>query len=270
MPNWVTAKLTISGENSEKTLKQLLTEDEDGELRFDFNKILPMPKELEIVSGTSTDRAVELYLTSINPDIDYYGEHKVDKSVLENITTLANSVKTYTRYRNDVPRDEIKKHKEMFISSGLFNDEMIIEFGRKVVDNIMKYDAMDWYDWSIKNWNTKWNACHTVFDESTPNIVCFDTAWGDVRGLIKKLSEKFPTNTFEYAYSEEEIGIYTGVAEYKNGETLLDTEFKDNSKEAYEQAFDLWGDDLRERFKFDEKANTYKYIEDDEEDGGME
>ncbi len=263
MPNWVTAKLTISGENSEKVLKQFLTEDEDGELRFDFNKILPMPKELEIISGTTTDRAVELYLTSINPDIKYFGEHKVEKTVLQNITNLANSSKSFTKYRNDLAKDEIKKLKPLFIGDGLLSDKQIIEYGRKAVDNVMKHNAMDWYDWSVKNWNTKWNACHTIFDEKTPNMICFDTAWSDVRGLIQKLSKKFPTNTFEYSYSEEQVGLYTGVAEYKNGKMLQDIEYADQSKEAYELAFDLWGEDLKEDFKFDEKANTYKYVDDE-------
>lgn len=269
MPNWVTAKLTVNGDNSEKIIKSLLTKNEDKELNFDFNKIKPMPKELQITSGTTTDRAVELYLTSINPDIDYVGEHKVTRQVLQNITNLTNSLKNFTKFRNDLPKDEIEKLLQKFENDGLSTEKQIIEYGRKAVNNVMKHNAMDWYDWSINNWGTKWNACQTVYDENTPSEICFETAWSDVRGLICELSKKYPENIFNYDYSEEQIGINTGTASFQNGKIIKDIEYLDQSKEAYELAFELWGQDLKEDFKFNEKKNTYEYI-DDQNDGEMD
>jgi len=68
MPNWVTARLTIHGEKAEDILNNLLVEDEEesDEVRFDFNKILPMPKELEVVAGSVTDKCVEVYLSTLS------------------------------------------------------------------------------------------------------------------------------------------------------------------------------------------------------------
>ena len=53
----------------------------------------------------------------------------------------------------------------------------------------------------------------------------------------------------------------------KMEKVLKDTELAENSKEAYEMYFALWGDD--DRYQFDKKKNTYVFIdyenEDDEE-----
>ena len=54
-------------------------------VNFDFNKIIPMPKELEIISGSLTDRAIEVYLTSINPQVEYYGEQKVSQEEFDKL-----------------------------------------------------------------------------------------------------------------------------------------------------------------------------------------
>ena len=123
---------------------------------------------------------------------------------------------------------------------------------------------MDWYDWCVKHWGTKWNACHTEYEETIPNEVFFDTAWSDVRGLIYQLSKIYPSNTFIYEYAEEQIGLYAGTITIENGNVLEDIEFESGSKEAFEKAFELWGEDLKNIFKFNEKTNTYEYHENNE------
>ena len=73
MPNWVTAKLTIEGTNSNEVMKQLLTKNED-DWMFDFNKIVSMPKDLEIIKGSITDECIDIYLTYLNPEMKHIGE----------------------------------------------------------------------------------------------------------------------------------------------------------------------------------------------------
>lgn len=38
----------------------------------------------------------------------------------------------------------------------------------------------------------------------------------------------------------------------------------DYTKEAYEIAFDLWGDGTKECFRFNEETNSYEFIDEDE------
>ena len=115
-----------------------------------------------------------------------------------------------------------------------------------------------------KKLGTKWNACHTVYDEQIPNEVYFDTAWSNVAELMELLSKKYPENEFNYIFAEEWVGTQTGNLGFKNGELIYGAYYQDGSKEAYEQSFNLLGRDLSESFVFDEKKNTYIYKEPDE------
>ena len=66
MPNWVCNHLTIKGENSVEIMKSMLIDDEDSEYgyAFDFNKILPMPKELDIFSQGVNKTCAKLFITA--------------------------------------------------------------------------------------------------------------------------------------------------------------------------------------------------------------
>ena len=57
MPNWVTSKLKIEGPNSSRYYEEFISFNDAKEVYFDFNKITPMPDELNIVSGSLTDRS---------------------------------------------------------------------------------------------------------------------------------------------------------------------------------------------------------------------
>ena len=51
-----------------------------------------------------------------------------------------------------------------------------------------KYGADNWYDWSINNWGTKWNACNTEV-ELNENVLnySFETAWDAPREIVRAL-----------------------------------------------------------------------------------
>jgi len=69
---------------------------------------------------------------------------------------------------------------------------------------------MTWYDWSIENWGTKWDA---VESEGKPEDgeLRFLTAWAEPIPIIKKLFEKYPKMNIEWEYElegEEYSGRY--------------------------------------------------------------
>lgn len=272
MPNWVTSKLTISGPDANEIMKNLLSTDESNNIHFDFNKIVPMPESLHIVSGSLTDRAIEIYLSHINPNNHEFKYEKVGKTEFNDILDLFNNSKLFTTYSGNLSKEQVNKLIENMKEEKLQTVEDFINYAKRALNNIKQHGAMDWYDWSIRNWGTKWNACHTFYDENTPNVIHFDTAWNDVRGLIAFLSRKFPENQFEYQFAEEQIGLYTGSVCFKNGEILYGAFFEDGSKEAYELAFELWGEDLKENFIFDENKKTYVYKDEfkTQDEGEME
>jgi hypothetical protein len=67
--------------------------------------------------------------------------------------------------------------------------------------NKIQYGANDWYDWSNKNWGTKWNAdCKEAELNGEMCRMSFDTAWSPPCPIIKKLSEMFPTLYFRMVF----------------------------------------------------------------------
>jgi len=190
MPNWVTSKLTITGPNSTEIMKSLLIEnkeeDSDSKLQFDFNKIIPMPPELNIVSGSITDHCIDIYLTYLNPYNDAIKKEDAKLKVFENAKVLANRNKGIMRYSGECTKKMISQIIDSHKREGFDKLEDFIEYGRKAVENIMNHNAVSWYDWCNENWGTKWNACHNIYLEEHPNEICFDTAWGNVSTMMKR------------------------------------------------------------------------------------
>jgi hypothetical protein len=74
-----------------------------------------------------------------------------------------------------------------------------------------EYGHDNWYDWRIDNWGTKWDT-----DESSQNIIehtdenfwiDFDSAWSPPIEWVKRVSNMYPTLTFEITYMEEGMGF---------------------------------------------------------------
>lgn len=262
MPNWVVQRLQVEGKNANKVLKELIKTEDDGSLSFDFNKIIPMPESLNVVAGSISDDCVLLFLEHIKKEKNfskYYNAYRENKAYKK--TTYAERKKIMKQCLEYIDHPDKNK---LFAT-----EEDVYNYGKKILDNYIKYGSMNWYDWCCTNWGTKWNACNTTYDENYPDVVWFDTAWSNVRQLIYELSTRYPENKFIYDYAEEDIGAQTGYCEFQNGNIIKDIEYPNFSKEAYEKAFELWGEGFAEDYKFNEETKTYDYNEDDGTDEEM-
>jgi hypothetical protein len=273
MPNWVTNRLTIGGDNFERVIGEITTENAEGERNFDFNKIVPMPESLHVIAGGTTDKCVALYLTAANPNVEYYGgaddkiPHKEYSEILSKL--YAGGVKT-TSFDSMLPVEKIAEYESMVIGGDpVFNvgatREDAVAYGKRAADNVLLYGHMNWYDWALANWGVKWNAGYTTIDG---NVIEFDTAWADVADLMRRMSEKYPDNTFYYDFAEECAGNYAGEFAFKCGKQIDGGYFDAGSREAYEKYFELWGD--ADLYQFDERAGTYVTVMDGNGRGGAE
>lgn len=173
MPNWTSNNVRIKGSKADiLAIKELLhTETKDSEgtytREFDFDKIIPMPKELWLVSGSITDMAIEAAKTKKCPDYMTFPY---------NITMPGDTEKTIINNLDD-----------------------LIALGNKYLDNIKKYGASTWYDWAYGNWGTKWNPSSSEVsevntDSDTESYIVYDfnTAWNEPTPVFEALSAKFP------------------------------------------------------------------------------
>jgi hypothetical protein len=84
------------------------------------------------------------------------------------------------------------------------------------------YGNNNWYDWSVANWGTKWNAYgfDPNTDYSKEKELKFLTAWSAPHPVTAKLSEMFPSVKLEHEWADEDIGMNCGRHVYYDGERI--------------------------------------------------
>lgn len=101
-----------------------------------------------------------------------------------------------------------------------------------------EHGANNWYDWSVNNWGTKWNAYSIQrVDDQT---ISFETAWAHPLPVIKALSQKFPDYVLTVDYADEDLGYNFGAYTMRNGETTNNfAAFEEGSTEALDFATEI-------------------------------
>ena len=81
--------------------------------------------------------------------------------------------------------------------------------GRNAIAAFEQTGLHDWYDWSITNWNTKWNSDFTTVEgiEAKKVTIRFCSAWSPPLPVIRALSKKFPAMLFSLAYEQSQAGF---------------------------------------------------------------
>lgn len=219
MPNHVENHIEFNGDKQQiDAMINKIKSDKYGIGTIDFKKIITMPETLNIEAGSKTDRGLKAY----REFIEAYTAGRSDKEALkalENIPT--ESENAFLRQRADIKRDEW-------------------ELGKTAWQNIQKYGAPTWYEWSITNWGTKWNAYG--YEEGTDYSACdeltFQTAWSAPHPILRKLSEMFPEIVFKHQWADEDIGMNCGERCYLGGEKI--DEFIPEGIRATEFALEVW------------------------------
>ena len=63
------------------------------------------------------------------------------------------------------------------------------------------FGFVDWYDWTVANWGTKWDVCEAYCDQHEPNLLVasYDTAWSPPIAFYEKMKELgFTVRAFYY------------------------------------------------------------------------
>ena len=131
-----------------------------------------------------------------------------------------------------------------------------------------QYGKNNWYDWSIANWGTKWNALsHNRQEDADKGTLVFYTAYNAPHPILKKLSEMFPEVTVHHQWADEDIGCNCGERAYKGGQ-ILDEHYPDYGKRSVEFACEVMGTTPADHYlKLNEDGTDYVY---DEEAEAME
>ena len=246
MPNHVVNHISLQGDPEKiRSMLEAIKSDELGIGSVDFNKIIPMPKSLDIEAGSRTDRGLQAYRDFI--DVYTFARSINDTAkALENIPVESEEV--FLRQRTDIRRDEW-------------------ELGKTAWHNIREYGAPTWYDWCVTNWGTKWNAYgydENGADYHDGNSLCFQTAWSAPHPILEKLTEMFPEIELEHEWADEDIGQNCCRHTYKDGERIEEY-YPESETEAIEFACRAWDyDPMDMDLCLNADATKYINIEDEE------
>lgn len=76
----------------------------------------------------------------------------------------------------------------------------------------------DWYDWSVENWGTKWNAYDA--EKVEENVLLFRTAWSPPVPVILELSRRFPGVSIRLDFADEFPGGPAGTVTFSDGQIV--------------------------------------------------
>ena len=217
MPNHVRNMLTFNGDP--ERIREMLTQiqdDEEGFGSIDFNKLIPMPQELGIESGSRTNEGLKFY----NDFLEIYtlGQNPKEMDLLH------------------IPEER----EEAFLKRRTDIDRQTWDLGKQAFQNRLRFGAATWYAWCTNNWGTKWNAYDVFYNDGT---LGFDTAWSAPHPVIEKLAEMFPDVQITHEWADEDIGCNCGRREYADGE-LVEEFFPLDGRDAYEFAAGVWDEEL--------------------------
>ena len=178
MPNHVINKIVNCSDFSK--LEKYISKEDNTEF-LDFDKIIPMPKELDIQSGSDGELG-RAYL--LKEGTDYISKEEVIKRIEE---------------RTKEERNEI------------------LRLGQAYIDNKSKYGFPTWYEWRNYNWGTKWNSYDNKIKRNKEGKILFiefQTAWAVPEPILEKLAKECD---FTILYADEDIGSNCGIGKANNG-----------------------------------------------------
>lgn len=255
MPNIIRNKIILPSLRMKDVLKFC---DKDGDkYNFNFNKLIPMPKSIMETPFDSIARnALDYYLTYLDPKCPYLGINIDGKNNIEEHARACSRVEVLKRYLDklDVQYD-IVRESEVSNLEEYRGKDVLIKLGEQQVYNLETYHHLNWFDWAIENWGTKWNAMNTHIKD---NYITFDTAWSVPMPILIALSKELNCKIAVLSACEF-MGQDTSYCLMNKGKIDYKGEFKDDSIDAWKLAMDIW--DAEDEYMYDAKEKRYVYKE---------
>lgn len=168
MPNWCNNKLTIKCATRAEcdAVQALVRGNADA---FDFDRIVPMPKCLDIEARGDADAALAAYC-------------------LKNGLSLPKAARC-------LHQRSLQDADEFLVSHCAEASKQDLAYGKVIYDNLVQTGFKTWYEWRCEKWGTKWNADNSDVCVSLDGLEAsywFDTAWCAPIPVVEELSRKFP------------------------------------------------------------------------------
>ena len=248
MPNNITNQITFGSDSASLAAFRKMLHDVRMKGQplgsIDFNKLLPMPKELNMEAGARTDRGLKL-VQEYHHALEVLAQKKPGLTPAEYALSLRQCQELYREKR--------------------VADPETWALGEQAYSNTQQFGSPTWYEWCKRNWGTKWNAYGFPPLKKGSDTMEFFTAWNSVPQIITLLSRKYPEQAITYRWADEDIGHNVGELTLKGGEVIDLNVPEDGSREAYEMAAEIMGADLSDYdLCLTADGRSYEYRDPDE------
>lgn len=95
----------------------------------------------------------------------------------------------------------------------------IVDYGERIVKNIIDYGYATWYEWSVATWGCKWDCSYTDVDGE---YICFQTPWSPALPVVQELARQAHTPIACY-YDDEQFCVVTGAYLIDANGTIVST-----------------------------------------------
>ena len=233
MPNWVKTIVKTKPDVLKDILKKYSNED-----GFSFEKVIPMPKELDVERGSrGQDGLMYLFLENDNG----ISKEKINQ-VFRSLNPFFSDI--YKEKRFKMVEEKYSENK----SKTEYNES--VKLAKQYIYNYNKYGYADWYNWRCDNWGTKWDLTELDYNKDT---MIFQTAWNFAGNVILELSRRYPEAVFECKFADEGMQENSGILKIKDGEVF---EEKYNLEmESIDKIWDYYLDDSEKESSNEEIDN---------------
>ena len=180
----------------------------------------------------------------------------------EELQRFKDHIDVQPTYAQDGDYDGFSFHSFITLPDGTDKEVYLGTHGVVGGEEVGKED-INWYNWNMAHWNTKWDACDVEVgvarypDPEGTHIssihISFNTAWSPPEPVFDAISKTFPELTFQVWFEEEQGwgGSFTIKDEVKSNVNIWDipdshADYVAQYKECpctYESDKDYWYDD---------------------------
>ena len=166
---------------------------------IDFNKLIPMPQELDMRAGFVTHLGLKQYMAFV-----------AESAAVAKATMFTPEAECTPIVAGHLAKwDAVEK-----------KDPEAWALGEKAFQNIKKYGCPTWVEWTGLNWGTRDNAFNCSALDSTSDTMVFQTTSTAVPKIVAALSKKHPAQEITYSWADGDTRQHLGRMVFKGGEAV--------------------------------------------------
>lgn len=181
MPNWVSNRLTISGdkESLDELQAQMATPYQTEYYNYKDNKVVEDTKTGEFLLWNA--------IRPINLDA-YYQREETNQRIADRNNPIEEENKT-------TPEEMVDKLKQAIEDMPPIGSE---QFQADIAGIMAEMEVgMDWYNWNVRNWGTKWELSDVSVARSDRELTYYmESAWSPPVAALDNLAKQYPSLTF--------------------------------------------------------------------------